>query len=447
MVQPFDYRINVAQPMAGVATGVQNALQLSRQMDEGDLVRAQTASAEADALKKADALKQADALRTELEGVARAPTSEAITALMLKHPHLSEGFQRALNGFNADEQKARVQEGTQAYAAILNGQPATASKLLRDTAGALREKGDAKQAESYERMASLVDASPEGAQTTIGLMLATAMGADKFKETFKELEDQRRARTVEPSTRREAAAKANKAESDAASAAVTAKYAESNAATDLQKKGWDITKIQEDIKIAKLNAQIASAGVAAAKEGNVLKREELGLKIEGMKADRDKATRERAAEVESSRTTMDTLVNTVDKILKFDPGVKRAALGPVDSRLPTIQQDVADFEDVVNTLGSQVFLSQAPAMKGLGALTEAEGARLEKALGSFSLRQSPESFDANVKEVQRLTLKARANLAKKYGVPDTVPDTPAAASPDAVAAALAKYPMQPPLPR
>jgi hypothetical protein len=65
-------------------------------------------------------------------------------------------------------------------------------------------------------------------------------------------------------------------------------------------------------------------------------------------------------------------------------------------------------------------------MKGLGALTEAEGKKLQSSLQNLSLTQSPEQLTANVREAQRLILKGRKNLADRTGVPQGVPDTPAA---------------------
>ena len=46
----------------------------------------------------------------------------------------------------------------------------------------------------------------------------------------------------------------------------------------------------------------------------------------------------------------------------------------------------------------------------------------------------------NVREAQRLMLKARKTAAAKYGIPETVPDTPAAAaSPGDIDTLLKKY--------
>ena len=54
-------------------------------------------------------------------------------------------------------------------------------------------------------------------------------------------------------------------------------------------------------------------------------------------------------------------------------------------------------------------------MKGLGALTGPEGARLETALKSLSLRQSSERFKENLATIKELTIKAQEFLVNKYG--------------------------------
>jgi polysaccharide pyruvyl transferase WcaK-like protein len=208
-------------------------------------------------------------------------------------------------------------------------------------------------------------------------------------------------------------------------AAVEAKFAESGAVLDLQKKGWDITKIQEDIKIAKQNASIAAMNAQIAREGNQIKREENQLKLADMVQKRDSAVREKAADLESARTNMDNMLNTADRILKTPIGVIGSAAGPVSSRMPTLIQDTADFEALVDTLGSQAFLSQIPNIKGLGSLSNDEGKKLQASLQNFSLSQSPERLLENVREAQRLIMKARKNMTARSGLPETIPDTPA----------------------
>ena len=88
-------------------------------------------------------------------------------------------------------------------------------------------------------------------------------------------------------------------------------------------------------------------------------------------------------------------------------------------------------------------MAQIPNIKGMGALSDAEGKKLAAALQSFSLRQSPARLMENVREAQRLLLKARENVARQHGVPETIPDTPAVeSSPEDVDAILKKYGVQ-----
>jgi hypothetical protein len=244
-----------------------------------------------------------------------------------------------------------------------------------------------------------------------------------------------------------APSKLSESQAKASKAATDAKFAESAAVQDLAKGGWEIQKLANDINISKLNSQIAAMNAQTARQGNELKGQsnnlklqELQLKIQDKIAERDAKLGEKVSSVQSGRAAIDNFLNTADKAINTPDSVIESAAGTVSSVLPTYDQDVADFEETIKTLGSQAFLSQVPAMKGLGALTEAEGKKLESSLANLSLRQSPKKITENLKEAQRLMLKARATLSDRYGVPDITPDTPAAApSPTNIDALLQKY--------
>jgi hypothetical protein len=316
--------------------------------------------------------------------------------------------------------------GVQAYGAIQAGRPEVAAELLDARIAAKKNSGQ--DATKLETMRKMLDSDPATIASHLGLSLSS-IDPERWSKMTTEL----RAAQKAPSELSESQSKAQKA-------AVDAKFAESNAVLDLQKKGWDITKVQEDIKVAKENSRIAALNAAISREGNAIKRQEMGLKLQEMKEKRDEAVRSKVADVESARGNMDNMLNTADRILKTPMGVVGAAAGPVSSRIPTTSQDTADFEELVTTLESQSFLAQIPNIKGMGALSNAEGEKLQAALQNFSLRQSPERLLENVKEAQRLILKARKNLTTRHGVPEVIPDTPAA-SPSAgeVDALLKKY--------
>jgi hypothetical protein len=231
----------------------------------------------------------------------------------------------------------------------------------------------------------------------------------------------------------------SEAVSKAKEAGVKAEFAERKALADLDLNAAQIQNYATQQEIAKQNARIAAMQASAAKESNDLKREELQLKINAAQDARDQSVRDKYSQAQNVLATFDSTLNSVDSILnnwgktkdgKINPNLSNAtvkrATGPVQSRIFTVGQDVADFEEQIASLESQAFLSQVEKMRGLGALTEREGARLVNALASLSLRQSPKQLAENLLIVRELMQKARSSAEAKYGGLQTEPTAPAA---------------------
>jgi hypothetical protein len=274
-------------------------------------------------------------------------------------------------------------------------------------------------ADKLDMVRNMVLADPNAADLTANFFLRANMDQVKYEEMVGKRGAEERAQELQPSAVR-------KSEADATTAEAKAKYAEPQILADMQEQGWKIEGIKADIGYKRAQTQIAAMNAALGRENNDLKRQELQVKINEVVSKQESAIREKTAEIESARTNMDNMLNTADRILNTPISVIGAAAGPVSSRIPTTRQSTADFESLIETLQSQSFLAQIPNIKGMGALSNAEGAKLEAALQSFSLKQSPERLIENVKEAQRLIKKGRANLAARYGVPESEPDRPAA---------------------
>lgn len=202
------------------------------------------------------------------------------------------------------------------------------------------------------------------------------------------------------------------------------------ASTDLRKQELEFKRQekQTETQLKILEAQMK-------REDNDLKKQDLQLKIQeqqqklaDLSKQKEVAANEKVAGLESARSNLDNMLNTLARVENTDVSVIENATGPIDQMVPTLRQSTADFEELVGTLGSQAFLSQIPLIKGMGQLSNAEGEKLQSALQNFSLRQSPERLKENLAEARRLLTKARANIAKQYGAPETKPDTPAAGS-------------------
>ena len=405
MAGPYDYTIQQPDIVGSLAGGIQAGQQFG-------------------AARAAQEKQQQYA--TDLQLYQQNPTAQNAAAFTLKYPEQREAVKQSWDILNTDQKDSQFKTGIQAYSAIKSGSPEIAKEILDKQITAMENSGQ--DASSFKSIRDSIDRNPEGMATIMGLNLS-ALEPEKWSKAAGEM----RSAELAPSKLTESQAKASKAATDA-------KFAESAAVQDLTKGGWEIQKLANDISISKLNSQIAAMNAATSREGNTLKRDELQLKLQDKITARDAAVGAKAAEVSNARGSIDNFLNTADRVLQTDPGVIESAAGPISSRTPTLSADTADFEELLNTLSSQAFMSQIPAMKGLGALSEKEGEKLQSSLQNLSLRQSPGRLVENVKEAQRLILKSRENLKAKYGIPDITPDTPAAQpSPTNIDALLQKY--------
>jgi hypothetical protein len=399
---PINYAVDVQSPFEAALSGFK--------------IGAAGAEAQAQAQAREQAMKAQTELKTLFSNPnATASDYERVLPFLPKDQAaiVTQGFERKTK----EQQQNTLQQSGQVYTALKSGQSDIAKNLLKDQATAFRNSGREQDAKATETYLQLIDMNPTGAQTTIGLMMATLPGGKELLENVDKTLSTGREELLFPSKLEESTATAKKA-------AVESKFAESNAVLDLTKKGWDITKVQEDIAIAKENARIAALNASIARETNALKRQENQLKLEDMIEKRDEKVRQVTAEVESARNDMDNFLNTANRILQTPKEVINSATGPIASRLPTTGQATADFEGLVETLGSQAFMSQIPKMKGAGALSEREGDKLQASLQNLSLKQSPERLIENVKESMRLIEKARKTLSIKSGLPETPKDIP-----------------------
>lgn len=362
--------------------------------------------------------QQAEQYKIDLQSAMQNPTAEMFGQLALKYPGQREAIISSGKLITDAQQTSAFNDASKIFNALNLGNNDAALKIATIKRDALKNAG--RDTADYDSIIEAINANPKAAQATVGL-IGASIDPKKWTETFK------------------AAPEIQEAQSKAQTAAAKAKFAESEAVLDLQKKGWDITKIQEDIKIAKENSRIAALNAQISRENNSLKRDELGIKLQELKEKRDESIRGKTAEVESARFNIDNMLNTADRVLK-NPSLN-SVLGSIQGRLPAVLSDEAnDAIALIDTLGSQAFLSQIPNVKGMGALSNAEGEKLQSAFQNLSRKQSEKQFRENLSEAQRLMFKARKNISSRYGVPDTAPDTPAVQpSPSDIDSILKKY--------
>lgn len=376
-------------------------------------------------------MRDAEQYKTDLQAALAGNDPAAFIQLSAKYPQQGAQLKQAYSMLGEEQRKAELNATQQIWYAVNSQRPDVALDIIGKQAEAMKNSG--KDPSKILALGQAIQRDPQRAGQSLSMLLSTVAPKD-FAETYSKLQENRRKEEEFPTDLEQkranllkTGAETDKTRADAITAAAKSRFAESEAAMDLAKKGWDITKIQEDIGIAKENSRIAALHADIAREGNEIRKQDLQLKLNEFNQKRDKDLRERVADVTAARGNIDNMLNTTERILK-NPSLN-SVLGSIEGRMPAVFSDeAADAIALIETLGSQVFLSQIPSIKGTGALSNAEGDKLQAALQNLSRKQSEGQFRTNLGESLRLMLKARENLKTRYGVPDTMPDVPAASA-------------------
>ncbi len=411
-VQPAQFNFSAPQqpqtnPMQAMSQGLQmQGLQQQNQLGAMQLVEARrTQQAQQQFQFALSAFVKSEKTETDFSNLITSTPPEHIAQMA-----------KMWETFSEPKKKDAMRFSSEIVAALMTGNNDKAVEAAANRAEIYEASGMADEAAQMRKTAELAKTHPDFllAQTAMGIVAA---GGEKVLKGALDLKESREKSELHNP-------QLAKAKADASIAASGAKYADREHAAELAKKGLDIEKIRLDIANSKDDQRLQVMKAALDKEEFGLKRRELELKINKAQDEQTTKLRERAAELESSRSAIDNMLSTADRLIATPSRVVESATGPVSSRIPTVSSDTADFEETLETLGSQAFLAQIPAMKGTGTLSNAEGDKLQKALQSLSLRQSKEQLMSNLKEAQRLLLKGRANLTTRYGLPETTPDRP-----------------------
>jgi len=123
--------------------------------------------------------------------------------------------------------------------------------------------------------------------------------------------------------------------------------------------------------------------------------------------------------------SFDSALDTLDTISKH-PG-KSAGVGFGGAQLSMIPgTNAAGFAAQLETFKAQTFLPQVQALKGMGALSDAEGKKLTAAVGALSQSMKQSEFDAQVGKIKRDLEAARSRVGTSM---QNIPNAPAPAMP------------------
>jgi len=167
-------------------------------------------------------------------------------------------------------------------------------------------------------------------------------------------------------------------------------------------------------------AAIAAEGRAAQNAiTNSIREQTLQIRQEAANEKKIAAQRQQQGMVSSFDTALDTL-NTIAN----HPG-KKAAVGFGGAQLSMIPgTDAAGFAAQLETFKAQTFLPQVQALKGMGALSDAEGRKLEAAVGALTQSMKLEEFNSQIGKIKSYLQAARDRLSAGTTAP-TTPTQPA----------------------
>lgn len=184
---------------------------------------------------------------------------------------------------------------------------------------------------------------------------------------------------------------------------------------------------QQNVNLRRMELDDKKYDRQIAREANDLKLAELQDKRQKNLDDIEQAKRDKAESYYSSMDTMSRTIDTANKVLKSPgfTGYFGTNFNPLSSRyLPGT--DAADTSALVDTLKSQGFMSGIQQMRGMGALSNAEGQKVVDAIGNLSPSQSEKSAKAAIQTIINTTQMAQKRMQQKYGkdIPDQERQSP-----------------------
>lgn len=204
-MDPIDYSgafANIQSPVQAFTQGLQGGAALQQ--------------AQAEQAQQQAAMARKQQMQDDLSALSVSPTPQAIVQASLKYPELSEQFKRSLDMLTPAQQQAKIDAAGPVHAAALAGEYGIAAKQLRDQADALQNSGQDQEAMQTRAMADLIEQHPETATLTTGLLLARAMGPERYTKAFSDIGTEDRASDLAPAALRAANAKASSDEADTA---------------------------------------------------------------------------------------------------------------------------------------------------------------------------------------------------------------------------------------
>lgn len=406
-MQPINYMLDVQNPVQTAVTGLTQGMQI------GQFVQAKE-QAEREAIQKQQ-------MQEELSAFASKPnkTHEDYANIMAKHPALAEDFKRSYDVLDSGKQQATFKTASRIYAATASKRFDLAKSILETEAVGYENAGDKETADYLRQMATMAETDPEGLQTLTGLTLAST-NPSQFKDVLGAL-NQNDLTPFEIENKQ----------------AQTGKTKAETEKTETETL-WYGDKTQAEID--NIESQIEDR-----KTGRVLEQQKMQLDNDQFysKLDQDQQQfyeklnqeeRKIAQTVFNVKEKPEQRMERLEKVEGFATAARNASEGAkLAAQLANDAKALNEstggywnramrnvpgtaeytFDQKLETMKSKIFLAQVDQMRGLGALTESEGAALKASIASINPNQDPKTVQESLTEVAKQLSKAAQTANKK----------------------------------
>lgn len=204
----------------------------------------------------------------------------------------------------------------------------------------------------------------------------------------------------------------------------------------LQQRGQDITvrgqnisaqnaALSREIQRAELQDKVLDRQIA--RETNQIKLDELKQKQADVRQKAEIAKADRQAAAQGAVDTFSTALDSLNEI-EQSPGLSKAV--GIRSAFPTVPgSDAANFEARLDTFKAQTFLPMVQSLKGMGALSDAEGKKLSDAVGALSPKMSEKAFRDSIGKIRNQLESKLSTVKKQFDYQEPVQNTPGQQSP------------------
>lgn len=407
MVQPINYMLDVQNPVQTAVTGLTQGMQI------GQFVQAKE-QAEREAIQKQQ-------MQEELSAFASKPNKshDDYANIMAKYPALAEDFKRSYDVLDSGKQQAAFKTASKIYAATASKRFDLAKSILENEAVGYENAGDKETAGYLRQMATMAETDPEGLQTLTGLTLAST-DPGQFKDVLGAL-NQNDLTPFEIENKQAQTGKV-KAETEKTKTETL----------------WYGDKTQAEINNLKSQVEDRQTGRVLEQQKMQLQNDQFYAKLDQDQQqfyeNLNQEERKIAQTVFNVKEKPEQRMERLEKVEGFataarnaSEGAKLAAQLANDAKVLNestggywnrAMRNVPGtaeytFDQKLETMKSKIFLAQVDQMRGLGALTESEGAALKASIASINPNQDPKTVQESLTEVAKQLSKAAQTANKK----------------------------------